>query len=151
MKKRYSRWTENSVLLSPVLQNYYFFPKQSSSMCDDPLLSLLLRRCLPRFKYADVTLETVALDTSNNVTDSFWHRCSSQKRNNDLSLKLRQIFRFSSMSHGLPLNTITKASTWALQRVNKGKKSIQCYSYQLKFCHCSQNKLLLYFVHALYV
>jgi hypothetical protein len=78
-----------------------------------------------QFMCADVTLETVALDTRNNVavfiTDA-----------HDLtSFKIRQVSHFTIPLHELSLNTITDALTQALQNIYKRKKNNQCC--QLKF------------------
>jgi hypothetical protein len=91
----------------------------------------------PWFMYADITLETVALDTPNNVaifiTDAPAKRAPTMS-----SLKIGQISHFPILSHGLPLSTITNALRRTLQSVNKGKNNFQCC--QLKFFHCSQHK-----------
>jgi hypothetical protein len=57
------------------------------------------------------------------------------------SFKIGQVCHSPILSHGLSLNTITNALTWALQRVNK-RKTIQYY--QLKFFQCSQHKQILF-------
>jgi hypothetical protein len=70
---------------------------------------------------------------------SFCQRCSSWTRANDLSsFKIEQVSHFRILSHGLSLNTISKALTRALQGVNK-RKNIQCC--QLMFFQCSKHKL----------
>jgi hypothetical protein len=91
--------------------------------------------------YADITLETVALDTPNNVavhvTDAPTRRvstiCSLSK--SDMSPTFR-FFHMDCHSH------THYVLTWALQSVNK-RKNIQCC--QLKFFQCSQQKLIIFF------
>jgi hypothetical protein len=65
-------------------------------------------------------------------------------RHNDLSsFKIGEVSHFLILSHGLWLNTITKALTRMLQSVKK-RKNIQCF--QLKFLQCSQHKQILFLI-----
>jgi hypothetical protein len=70
----------------------------------------------PWFVYADVTLKTVALDTPNNVADysQMLHLNSHQI---SVLFQNRTSHYFKNFSHGMSLNTITKALTRALQTV----------------------------------
>jgi hypothetical protein len=109
---------------------------QSLSVSVDFCPLFLFTDVFPWFVYANI-IETVALDTPNNVT------ALSQM----LQLKAHQ---WSVMSQNWQLsnftvfwhNTIINALTWALQSVNKRKKNIQCC--QLKFFQCSQHKHILF-------
>jgi hypothetical protein len=88
--------------------------------------------------YADITLESVALDTPNNVavviTDApakrAQTRCPLSKSDKCY------IFRFF-YAYNL-LGAITNALTRTLQSVNKGKNNIQ--HCKLKLFQCSQHK-----------
>jgi hypothetical protein len=96
----------------------------------------------PWFVYAGITLETVALDTPDIVTDFFgW--CSSYTRTNDLfPFKIGQIYYFPVLSRGLLLSTITNALAQALHIGNKWKRNIQFC--QLKYFQCSHHKQILF-------
>jgi hypothetical protein len=103
-------------------------------------LFLFAHVVFPRFVYTNMTLETVALHTPNNlavfVTDAPAKRMPVMS-----SFKIGQVSHFLILSHGLSLNTTTNALTRALQSVKK-RKNIQCC--QLKFFQCSQYKQILF-------
>jgi hypothetical protein len=87
--------------------------------------------------YDDITLETVAVDTPNNVAVlSQMLQLNPYQRS--VLFQNRTSLPFPILSHGLSLSTITTALTRALQSVNKRNKNIQCC--QLKFFQCSQHK-----------
>jgi hypothetical protein len=85
--------------------------------------------------YADITIETVAVQTHNNV--AAFVRDGPAKRA-PMICRL-QVSKFSFLSHGLSLNTLTNASTRPLQSVNKRKNNFPCY--QKKCFRCKTNKL----------
>jgi hypothetical protein len=74
--------------------------------------------------YADITLETVALDTPNNVavfvTDAPAKRAPTMS-----SFKIGQVSHFLILSHELSIKTITNELTRELQSVNE-RKNIHC-------------------------
>jgi hypothetical protein len=92
-----------------------------------------LHCCLPMIMYTDIILETVTLDTPNNmavfVTDAL------AKHTPVLSFQMWQVFHFPIFWHGL---------TRSLLSVNKCKKCIQYC--QLKFHQCSQQIIFLNFL-----
>jgi hypothetical protein len=104
--------------------------------------------------YADITLETVALDTLKMW--QFCHSCSSWTRTNYLcSFKIGEVSYFPLLSYGLSPNTITNVLTRALQSVNKRKNIQRC---QLKFFqfiqhifYSSVSQCFHCFVHPLYM
>jgi hypothetical protein len=96
----------NSVIFGTILLNIRRSLSINFYFC--PLF--LFADVFPRFVCANITLETVALDTPNNT----------------------------AVSHRLSLNTITNELTRALQSAKKKRKNIQCC--QLKLFHCSQHK-----------
>jgi hypothetical protein len=148
METRSSRWIFSSAVICAAVVLWIFetillkLRRSHSVNVDFHPLFPLVDVVLPWFVYADVTLETVALDTPNNmavfVTDAPEKTCT-----NDLfSFKIRQVSHFPILSHGPSLNTITNALTRALQSVNNGKKRIQCC--QPKFFQCSQHEQILF-------
>jgi hypothetical protein len=101
-------------------------------MYDDIFLSMVIRPLFhsadvvfPCVLYADITSQSVALGSPNNVAVSC-RRCSVWTRTNELSsFKIEQVSYFP-FSHGLSLNTITNALTWPLINVKEQKKNTQC-------------------------
>jgi hypothetical protein len=75
----------------------------------------------PWFVYADITLQTVTLDTPNTVADCIADAPGKHAPTRS-SFKNGQVSHFRILSHILSLNTITNALTRALQSVNKRKK-----------------------------
>jgi hypothetical protein len=73
----------------------------------------------PWFVYADITLETVALDTPNNVADFATDAPPIEAPTNVSSFKIWQVSHFPILSHGLSSSTNTNALTPALQIINK--------------------------------
>jgi hypothetical protein len=83
----------------------------------------------PWFVYADITSETVAIDTPNNVAVLFTYAPAK---------RAPTIFPLSKLDKSPDCH-----STQSLQSVNKWKKNIQCW--QLKFFQCSQHKFYVFF------
>jgi hypothetical protein len=82
----------------------------------------------PWFTYADITSETVALDTPNDM--AIFVRFTSEKHTNDLSsFKIKQLSHFPIFSHRLSLTIIINALTRALECVNK-QMNIQCCQHK---------------------
>jgi hypothetical protein len=104
-----------------------------SVIADFRPLFLFADDIFPWFVYADITLETVALDTPYNVavfvTDASAICLLSTSDKSPI---------FQILSHGPSFNTIINSLTLALQSVNK-LKTIQCC--HLKFFRCNQRKL----------
>jgi hypothetical protein len=148
VETRFSRWIFSSAVTYAAVVVWLFETtllnvlRSLSVIVDFRPLFLFTNVVFPWFIYADITLETVALDTHNNVsvviTDASTKHtltiCPLSKSDKS------PIFQFF---HADCHNTITNALTRALQRINKRKKNIQCC--QLKFFQCCQHKQILFF------
>jgi hypothetical protein len=85
----------------------------------------------PWFVYADITVETVALGTPNNVAAFVTN--APAKRTPTVCPPLKSD-KSPILSRRLSLNTITNALAQTLRSVNKRNKNIQCC--QVKFFQC---------------
>jgi hypothetical protein len=118
-----SKWVFSSDVTCAVVILWFFetillsVRRSLSANFDLRLLFLFSDDVFPWFVYADITLDTVTLNTPNNVAVFV----------TDAPAKRGQVSYFPILSHGLSVNKITNVKSRELQSVNNRKKNIQCY------------------------
>jgi hypothetical protein len=111
---RSSRWILGSAVLLWFFETLLNIRRSLSVNADFCPLFIFADVVFPRFVYADITLETVALDTTN-VAAVLSQMLQLNAHRRSVLFQIRQVSHFPILSRGLSLSTNTNTLTRALR------------------------------------